>query len=197
MRITNPQELKKRDIANNAIVDNNKHITFRWSAEGTGHYTKQENMYMKFLKHMLPKFNGGSILEVGPGTGEFARRMFDQYSITEYNILDLENNIGDSQKFLESYNIKANYIFSQNYEKLFNLKQSLFVSNVCLPEIPEDYCKNLIENIFPNCERAFVIGGNTFSNYNEWIKSVFNKFFSTIKIEDTGYCGTFAISGEH
>ena len=196
MRCTNREELAKREIVNSKVVDSNKHITYRWSEEGTGHYTKQEDMYMKFLKKMLPQFKGGSILEVGPGTGEFAKRMFDKYSVTEYNILDVEGNINDSKDFLNGLGLKANYIISQNYEKLFGSDMDLFVSNVCLPEIPEYYSKNLVKSMFPTCEYAFVIGGNEFSDYNNWIKSLFDMFFKIVQVEETGYCGTFAISGE-
>ena len=179
------------------IIDSENHITQLWSNGGSGHYTKLEDMYEKFFERMLPSFKGGSVLEVGPGTGEFARRMFDKYDISKYTILDLEKNINDSRSLLENNNIKANYVMSKDYEVLFGVEKTLFVSNVCLPEVPSYYRVNLAENIFPKCEYVFIIGGNDFSDYNEWIKKTFNKFFKTVKIEETGYCGIFAISGEH
>ena len=52
-----------------------------------------------------------------------------------------------------------------------------------------------VKNMFPTCDFAFVIGGNEFSNYNEWIKNVFALQFKTVQVRETGYCSTFAISG--
>ena len=159
------KEKEKINRIKSEVVDRDKHITYQWSEGGAGHYTKQEDMYLDHFERMLPSFKGGSVLEVGPGTGEFAKRMFGKYKICEYNILDLERNIYDSRRFLDSYNIKANYVFSQDYENLFDTDITLFVSNICLPEVPEYYCHNLVENMFLRSEYAFVTGGNEFSNY--------------------------------
>jgi len=189
------EERKREEVLANQIVDADKHVTHQWAEGGRGHYTKQEDLYMRLLAEMLPEFKKGSVLEIGPGTGEFARRMFETYDITEYSILDLESHIDDSRRLLDSHNLKANYVFSQNYLQLADSDFTLFVSNVCLPEVPEYYRQDLVDKIFPHCEMAFVIGGNEFSNYNEWIQGEFWRFFENVTMGTTGYCGTFAISG--
>ena len=177
-------------------VDNDKHTTAMWSEGGKGHYTKLDDMYESFFKRMLPEFSGGTVLEVGPGVGEFARRMLTTYDIPDYTILDLEDNINDSKAYLQGCDLQANYVISQDYESLFNKELALFVSNVCLPEVPRYYRVNLLENVLPKCEYAFVIGGNRFSDYNEWIENVFNDCFDSVIMEETGYCNTFAIVGK-
>ena len=196
MRPTTKEGRRKKHLLNTKIVDSNKHITYQWSDEGSGHYTQKEDMYMSFFKKMLPEFNGGVVLEVGPGTGKFANQLFYTYDISDYIILDLEDNINDSRNFLDSKGYNVQYVCSQDYETLFDNIITLFVSNVCLPEVPEYYCKNLVDHMFPNSDYAFVIGGNEFSYYNDWIKEVFNKYFTTVDIQETGYGKTFAISGK-
>lgn len=173
----------------------NSYVGPLWGPKGRGRYTKREGMYLKFFRMMLPEFCGGSALEVGPGTGQFALLMHEQFEITEYTVLDLETNIEDSVSLLQSHNRIVKGVLSQDYKSLFSQKFDLFVSNVCLPETPEAYCHDLVESMLPNCNRAFVIGGDG-GSYDEWIKRAFHSCYSVVTIQPTGYCKTFAISGE-
>ena len=54
------------------LADDKKHISQLWGDDGVGGYTKKENITFKTLQKMLPNFKGGSVLEVGPGTGQLA-----------------------------------------------------------------------------------------------------------------------------
>jgi 16S rRNA G1207 methylase RsmC len=114
-----------------------KYIEDLWKNGGS--YTHREDLYLKHLKQQLPDFNGGVVLEVGPGSGKFASELIKQYPITKYYILDLEKNINDSVTFLKDVEVEVVPIMSQNYKELFNINFDLIVSNVCIPETPKAY----------------------------------------------------------
>lgn len=172
------------------------HVTKMWEKGGVGHYTGREDMYFEYLGKLLPEFKGGSVLEVGPGTGLFAKRMMERFDITSYSILDIETKIGDSMRMLDG--MGCDFFVSQDYASLFGRDFDLFVSNVCLPETPGYYRETLCEGVFPGCRSAFVIGGGAKGDpYNEWIKKVFGSHFKHVSVADTGYCSTFAIGGHN
>lgn len=181
------------------VVDFNRHVTKMWSDGGGGHYTKREPMYMGFLRDMVPGFDGGSVLEVGPGTGLFAKMMFEGFDLSSYTVLDLEENIRDSQKLLSEAGYDCECVCSQDFESLFGRRFDLFVSNVCLPETPDYYREALCEGVLAGCRFAFVIGGDDKktpgSPYGDWIRKVFAERFDVVVERETGYCGTFAIGG--
>ena len=177
-------------------VDQEKHVTPLWAADGGGHYSNREPMYFKFLSKLLPHYKGGSVLEVGPGTGRFAQMMMARFPVGGYTILDLESQMEDSMKLLAGRGCE--FVCSQDYQKLIGRPFDLFVSNVCLPETPDYYREDLCNRIFPNCQYAFVIGGDPKEGgtYNKWIRQVFKDHFAVVREEHTRYCRTFAISGE-
>lgn len=181
---------------NHETVDTDKHVTRMWAPGGVGHYSNRESMYLRRFHELLPEFEGGSVLEVGPGTGLFAKMMMDLYSITDYTILDLESQIEDSQKTLSGYGCE--FVVSQDYETLFGKTFDLFISNVCLPETPEYYRDALCRGVFPGCATAFVIGGDPKSggSYNAWVRRVFKDSYPEVSEKFTGYCKTFAICGK-
>lgn len=179
------------------VVDKNKHITHLWDV--AGEYSKKENLYMSLFKEVNPNFIGGSVLEVGPGTGEFALRMHQNYNIERYTILDLEKNIQDSKDLFKRQNLKGHFITSSNYEMLFGKSFTIFISNICLPETPDYYWKNLINNVASKCKYIFIIGSdNTLkTDYNKWVPETIKKLFQHIVILPSGYCNTFLIYGEN
>jgi hypothetical protein len=79
------------------------HITVLWGKTGNGHYTQKESMYFSLFKTLLPDFTGGTVLEIGPGTGKFAQMLFNHYKIQNYTILDLAKNIKDSKNTLKNH----------------------------------------------------------------------------------------------
>jgi len=177
------------------VEDSQKHITALWGKNGHGHYTRQEEIYMKYLKLILPNFAGGKVIEVGPGTGKFALMICQKYSISEYTILDIEKNIDDSKKTLESVNIPKKFIKSQDYEQCFNNKYDLFVSNMCLSEVPEYYRNGIADNIFGNCQNILIIDGdNENPSFNVWLKNKIGKSFDTV-VKETEYKSCIAVGG--
>lgn len=182
-------------------------INFRtqtWVNGGVGHYTHQEDMYMNFFKKYIPNFKGGKVLEIGPGTGEFARRMIKEYDIEKYTVLDLEENVFDSVNFIKGKNlgIELDYVLPQNHTDLFGEEFDLIVSNVCIPETPKEYRESLLNNIIPNTKNSMIIGqldGKWVngSEYEDWIKGLFNNNFSNVVCELTPYKRCYALIGHN
>lgn len=170
-----------------------------WESNGYGHYTKLDNMYMDMLSN-LNVDNFSNVLEIGPGTGEFAKMVIGKYDPIEYYILDLPENIGDASKTLTETGINFFAIEANNHEYLFDKKYDLLVSNICIPETPKEYREKVLNNIIPNCNNAMIIGqleGNwdIIGNYKEWILDLFNKNFSEVKQIKTSYRNCIALIG--
>jgi hypothetical protein len=170
------------------VVDYEKHILYQWSDEGTGCFTEQNELYKeKFNK--LVKCDFETVLEVGPGSGTFAKYLLDNYPIKKYYILDLEKNLVYSRSKLINYS-NIEYFASQNYEQTFDLDIDLFVSIVCLLETPQYYRENLINNIFPKCKGAFYIG-----NPDNWITNSFCNNFNYINPDTINYIRCIVLYG--
>lgn len=179
-----------------------KYTTKLWENNGEGHYTRRESMYLEFLEKLLPKFSGGKVLEIGPGTGEFAKILINKFNITEYTVLDLEKNVFDSVNNVKKsgLDIELSYVFSQNYKTLLGEKFDLIVSNICIPETPKDYREDLLNNIIPNTKSSMIIGQLTGKwvngdEYEKWIKNLFYNNFNKIKCELTSYANCYALAG--
>jgi len=174
-----------------------------WVDGGIGHYTKREPMYIEYLNKQLPNFKGGRVLEIGPGTGVFAKMLIENFDITDYHVLDLEKNVQDSVSYIKSLNlgIELEYTYSQNYEDLFDKEFDLIVSNICIPETPKDYREDLLNNIIPNSKSSMIIGqlrGKWVEGdeYETWIKNLFNENYDNVECELTPYLNCYALTGE-
>jgi phospholipid N-methyltransferase len=179
-----------------------KFIKDIWADNGYGHYTRQEEIYLSYVKEISEKFTYGEVLEIGPGTGLFAKEIISKYNIKKYTILDLEKNINDSLSLLNnsSLNVEIIGVFSQNYKDLFNKQFDLIVSNVCIPETPKVYREDLLNNIIPNTQSSMIIGQLTGDwvegkEYENWIKKLFNDNFHIINCYLTTYKNCYALIG--
>ena len=181
--------MKKYDV-----VDNVNHITFLWSDQGDGRYSRREGLYLGHFDNLVRNFKGGSVIEFGPGTGEFALKLMERFPITEYTIVDLAKNIGDSKKLFEQNNRRGVFIESKDYEKTFNKKYDLFVSNNCLSEVPKYYLENIFANIVPNCQCLYMFDGDADNGYNEWLILNAFKLFKEVHFVKTIYCHGIAIA---
>jgi 2-polyprenyl-3-methyl-5-hydroxy-6-metoxy-1,4-benzoquinol methylase len=178
------------------VEDFENHITDIWGAEGTGYYTKQEDMYFDFFKKMS-KFNGGKVLEIGPGTGKFANMLIDNYNVTEYTILDLKKNIQDSQKRFAEIGFNGIFIESKDYKQVFGNKYDLFIANNVISEVPKYYREDIFNNVLVYCQNIFVIDGDRCQDgFNDWLKSSLEDNFGTVLIEETGKSYGRAYSGD-
>jgi len=171
-----------------------------WKETGgqQNHYTRQDDLYLEYLSKQLPKFNGGRVLEIGPGAGGFALKLNNKFKINEYFILDLEVNIFDSVLSLSVngyYNVK--YCYSKDYRNLFGKEFDLLVANVVIPETEKNYREDLLNNVIPNCKNSMIIGQMDSDNgYKKWIMELFNKNFDVVKCELTTYLNCYALTGE-
>ena len=175
-------------------------ISSLWKDGGGGHYSHEEPMYMEFLQKLLPNFKGGKVLEIGPGSGLFAEMLIESYDITDYTVLDLEKNIFHSVSRLINKKINLDYVFSQNYKDLFDRKFDILISNVVIPETPKEYREDLLNNVIPNCNSAFIIGQligpwAKGEEYKNWILNLFNSNFNNHHYELTPYKNCYALSG--
>jgi len=178
---------------------------FTWGLEGVRHYTNRESVYFKHLKGVEYSFDGGSVLEVGPGTGKFAVQLINEHNIKKYTVLDIERNIMDSVNYINSkkLNIDLSYIYAERCYEAFDKKFDLLVSNICIPETPKEYRRDLLNNIIPNCKSAMIIGqlkegrpvGGSGEDYERWIKGLFDKNFKTVKCNLTSYKNCYALIG--
>lgn len=184
--------------------DEVNHITELWGKgaggiepgeEGKGRYTQKEQVYFRLFEKML-NFKGGQVIEIGPGTGDFALTLMKYFPIKEYTILDLKKNIKDSMNLFNKNNLTGNFIESKNYKQTFNKSYDLFVSNMCLSEVPSYYRKDILEHVLPNCQSVFIVDCDCDQDsYNQaLIMSVVHNF-RLIQVEKTLY-QCFAISGK-
>ena len=80
----------------------NHHLKHTWKASGFGHFKKQESKYIKYYEEIFNNKNKfKNFLEIGPGTGDFANYIIENYFVESYTILDIEKNINFSKQKLK------------------------------------------------------------------------------------------------
>lgn len=180
-----------------ATEDYDNHISTLWGAYGTGHYTKREELYLSFFDKIFENFTGKEVLEVGPGTGKFALALLKTYNIQRYTILDLEKNIKDSKELLGKENFNVEYVESSHYQTLYGKEYDLFVSIMCLSEVPDYYRENLGNNIFPRCKNIYIIDGDSEDPaFDKWMISTVEKNFTYVDCQPSGYYTCLVVSGK-
>jgi 16S rRNA A1518/A1519 N6-dimethyltransferase RsmA/KsgA/DIM1 with predicted DNA glycosylase/AP lyase activity len=179
--------------------DFENHITVHWGS-GTGHKGNKnpatysigkEYKILDFFKEMV-KFEGGTVLEVGPGRGKFANLLFENYPITSYTVVDLKKNFADSEELLKD---RAIYVESKDYEQVWNKPYDLFVSTFVISETPFYYKDNIYEHVIPNCKTVFIIDGDANHDFNNELIKMMQKNFSNVAYQDSGMHKSMAITG--
>ena len=175
-----------------------KKFSFTW--KGSHNYTRREELYFKCLENLDFNFNNCKVLEIGPGTGDFAHEFIIKYNPKTYNILDVRRQISDSQKKLQSIVDKCeiNFYTAEEYWDVFDIDFDFIVSNICIPETPKEYREILLDNIVPRSKAAMIIGqlsGFGDDEYEDYIKKLFKLNYKTIKCIKTDYCNCYALIG--
>src|SRR5690606_11790145 len=140
------------------------------------------------INHHEPK--DMSVLEVGAGFGNFCKLLYETTKPKSYTILDTRSMIRFSRAYLAHHNVPCSFVESENIENLHGYKFDLFISNICLSETPDDYRQMIIDNIWPNCKRLFVIDGcrtTKEGRYNEWLGWQVKNHFPVSVIQDMPY----------
>jgi len=154
-------------------MEKNHHLKASWKEGGAGRFTEKNAEYLSFFKQAFPEFSG-SILEVGPGTGKFAKLLLETYDISRYTILDVERNLEHPQSTLSSF-CNVEYVPSFQYEDVLEDSFDLLIAVQCLSETPQYYRSDLLENV--KCGSCFIIDGNPsdeeFTNLIKRFKSFF------------------------
>ena len=127
------------------------------------------------LKH-FGKVNNVDILEVGGGYGNFAKIFSKTVNTKSFTLLDTKSMLRFAKAFLKGENI--NFVNTEELERLFDKKFDIFISSICLSEVPDSYRKLLIDKIIPNCNGLYVM--DTMLND---LKECVEKNFSKISIE--------------
>lgn len=180
--------------------DFENHITVHWGNRGAEHKGNKypatysidkEHGLLAYFKKMV-KFNGGTVLEVGPGRGKFANLLFENYPITSYTVVDLKKNFADSEGLLGG---RATYIESKDYEQVWNKPFDLFVSTFVISETPFYYKDNIYEHVIPNCKTVFLVDGDANNDFNNEMIKMMQKNFSNVVYEYTNMHNAIAITG--
>ena len=127
----------------------------------TGHislYAGPDPEYKNLFKKHYGSFKG-TILEIGAGTGYFAKHILENYSVKQYTILDISRNITELQtNYLKDFK-QIKYIDSEKYEQIFNQKYDLLIETHCLSETPRYYYSDILEKI--NVDNCLIIDEST------------------------------------
>tara|TARA_R100000005_G_scaffold94890_2_gene74307 strand:- start:183 stop:722 length:540 start_codon:yes stop_codon:yes gene_type:complete len=160
------------------------HLTSTWVDGGCGTFTRQESRYIKLLEEHLVDF-GGSVLEIGPGTGDFAKHILNNYNITNYTILDIEKHLPITKKLLKDFK-NVDYLASYEYERVFDKSYDLFISIQCLSETPLDYSEKIYQKI--DCKNSFILDGKEVcAKYNDMLLDFCKSFKNSVVVPTDMY----------
>ena len=116
-------------------------------------FTQQNMLYQKLFEDIVLNnkeisLSGLNILEVGPGTGQFAKWIIENKSleINSYTILDSSFCIHHSQSTLKKFE-NVDYCASDDYESLYSRDFDMLISVQCLSETPLFYAKDILEKM--------------------------------------------------
>ncbi|MBU0958727.1 MAG: putative sugar O-methyltransferase [Nanoarchaeota archaeon] len=161
-----------------------------------GGFEKNTKVCKNEVKLLLNNFSiidSQSVIEIGGGYGNFCRIFQENIPTKEYTIVDTNNMLRLSRYFLDTKKVKCNFVDTNKIESIFGKKFSLFVSNICLSEIPEEHRVFILDNILPNCGAFFIIDANKFlvgggEEFSKHLMSILEKYFFVRTIECSNIC---------
>jgi hypothetical protein len=102
--------------------------------------------YVRIFENNFPNFSG-KILEIGAGTGFFAKQILTRCPNVEYTILDIKKNIEETVKETLSQFKNVEYITSANYGDALVKEYDLFIETHCLSETPPYYYTDILSKL--------------------------------------------------
>ena len=143
---------------------------------------ESDKMFNLEINSLLENFDDiTSVVEIGAGFGNFCKILSARTDIDRYVILDTPSMLRLSKKFLSHHSVPCEFVDVEDFETLFDQNFDLFVANTCLSEFPEDYRNNLLENILPKCNRAYI------KDEAEWVQEKLTQYFIETKKLETQF----------
>ena len=162
-------------------------------------FTNQNNMYLQHVSKIKTNFKRGTVIEIGPGNGEFACLFSKKYDIKKYTLLDLKNVIHYSENTLKKNmpNLLVETVYAEEYKDSFSKEYDVLISNVCIPETPKEYRRDLLNNLIPMSKSSMIIGQleETGQDYKDWITKLFRENYDNVLCDLTDYKNCYALIG--
>jgi putative sugar O-methyltransferase len=126
------------------------------------------------------------VLELGAGFGNFSR-VFRQYiDVRQYEIYDIPVMSRFARKFLKAHYLeRSTLIFDSatDIDLAHITKYDVFISNICMSEMPHPWRQEIIEKVWPNCKAVFIIDGDSNDiTYDMWLASCLKRYFDIVQI---------------
>ena len=142
----------KENLKPTWIKQKNDHVSEYTAASEYGFHSGDKEYVNLFDEH-YESFSG-KILEIGAGTGWFAKQILSSRENVEYTVLDIKSNIYTVKETLRDFENES-YINSSEYEKIFDQEYDLFIATHCLSETPRYYYIDILDKL--KTKSCFVI----------------------------------------
>lgn len=126
------------------------------------------------------------ILEVGGGFGNFCKCFHDRLPVASYTIMDTTSMLRFCKLYLSNFGITCNYLESTKYEQILNKPFDIFISNICLSELPLEFTTFIVDNVLPMCGAAFIIDTKT-KQFSHFLGNKLVKIFEEVHIYELQY----------
>ena len=183
--VRNPENLKSTWL-NHA----GKSVALMTAAANLGE-DKGDPEYVKIFEQHYPNFSG-KILEIGAGTGWFAKQILSSCPNVEYTILDIKQNIEDTVKKTLADHSNVRYVTSANYLDALNDTYDLFIETHCLSETPPYYYKDILAKLKTKSCMVIDYAGDP---NDPGFATVLDTWFDKFEIKDKSY--NTALHGGH
>lgn len=127
-----------------------------------------------------------NVLELGAGFGNFSRIFRQFIEVRQYEIFDIPVMSRFARKFLKEH-LLPTLIFNSatDIEYAHATNYDLFISNICMSEMPHNWRQEIVDRIWPNCKYLFMIDGDSEDNkeFDLWLTSQIRKHFNVIGVK--------------
>lgn len=167
-------------------IKNRENLKSTWQTQKHSHVSqftaaarygmdKGDNEYVRLFDKYYPKFSG-KILEIGAGTGWFAKQILSARRGVEYTVLDIETNLYTVKETLLPFK-DVTYITSTDYKKIFDEEYDLLIATHCLSETPRYYYTDILEKLMVSSCFVIDYGGDPNDpGFNDTLNSWANTF---------------------
>lgn len=141
-------ELDKVDISNIREAIRTGYIARTISGEGNTAVNE-----VRSLKKW--KLEDVSVIEIGTGYGAYCEEFHSQIKVKDYTIVDTKSMLRFSKAYLKEKCINCTFLDTE--EPLPERNWDLFISNVCISEIPDEHAKEMLSYLFKRVKRVAII----------------------------------------